>query len=853
MKNFLCLVLLNTPMLLLAQLSDDFNDSSLFNYPVWLGDVDSFELINQRLHLNAPSNSSESYLSTGWDGAVNGEWVFDVFMDFNPSASNKALIYLMSNDANLKGPLQGYFVMVGNGNDEVSLYKQDGTNTTMLIDGQDGLLSTGQVNVRIKVTRDNLGYFELYTDTSLSGNWHLEGAFFDNQFMQGQYFGLLCDYTTTRSDQFWFDNIFVNTIPYVDNQAPQLWSFNVADRYHMELEFNEVLDSTYASSSFLLNNIWLPYEVGYDNNRLMLGFSSPFLLDTTNTLFLSVQDEANNTSDTLLSFTLHPVVSLGGLRINEIYPDESPSFGMPDAEFIELRNTSLDSIQLNTLFLADQSDTLALPYCVIAPGDLLVLCKTGAVNNFNMFGACLGVPNFPSLNNTGEQLMILDNYKQIVDSVHYSTANYRETYDDYGNLKSSGGYSLERTNQTSPCGGRYNWFPSESSLGATPGNWNTVDSVNYFSINQAVEEVIIENDTTLHIYFEEHLLDLDENNVTIFDAEVEQAFRHDKYSAYILLNEPLGPNREYVLRVEQLIDCYGNQVPSFESSFFYFTDMQLGDIVINEVLFNPHTGGVDFIELYNSSDKLLSLEDFVFQEFDVWYPQEVLEQDPIEKQLIQPNSYHVFTTDSANILLNYTVNEPDWLHEQAIPNLPDDEGIIVLRSPDGIAVDSVYYRSSWHLTALDIQDGFSLERIHARLSSLDKENWHSAAQTYGGATPTAKNSQSYDGLLDGHFSIQPEIFSPDNNAYEDYCLIIYEPEELGQFVELNVYDYQGRLVRNLAQNQHAGKYNTWRWDGLDMNYELSPIGIYVVVLESFDEGGRKRKHRERVVLALPFE
>ena len=72
MKNFIWLVLLNTPMLLLAQFSDDFNDSSLLDYPVWLGDVDSFELINQRLHLNAPNNSSESYLSTGWDGAVNG-------------------------------------------------------------------------------------------------------------------------------------------------------------------------------------------------------------------------------------------------------------------------------------------------------------------------------------------------------------------------------------------------------------------------------------------------------------------------------------------------------------------------------------------------------------------------------------------------------------------------------------------------------------------------------------------------------------------------------------------------------------------------------------------------------------
>lgn len=842
------------PMLGMTQLMDDFSDSSLLDYPVWLGDIDSFELANQRLHLNAPANSSESYLATVWDGAVDGEWIFDVFFEFNPSSSNKAFIYLMSSEENLKGPLEGYLVMLGNSADEVSLYKQDGLTLTKIIDGQDDLLATSQVGVSIKVTRDNQGYFELYSDTSLSGNWQLEGGVLDNQFMQGQYVGFRCDYTATRSDKFWFDNVHVSTLPYVDNNPPRVLSYDIPDLHRVVLTLDEALDSSYSYdlNHYILNNQWHPTAINYFNQTIELVFASPLQVNGSNELAISLQDVYHNQSDTVINFLVQPSVGFGQLRINEIYADETPSYGMPSYEFLELRNMSTDTIHFDGLYLADQTDTVSFPAMDLPPDSLLILCKTTAVASYSSYGACLGIPGFPSLNNTGDELILLDEYLQIIDSVHYARSYYQETFDALGNPKEDGGYSLERRTVASVCGGKYNWFPSVSAVGATPGSSNSVDTLSFPVTDLDVEGLIIENDTTLHVIFNDVLTSFNQSNCVIEGVGIEQAFQFDDHSANVLLDRVLIPNNEYTLRFDNLEDCYGQAIPSFEHEFFYFAEVMPGDLVINEILFNPHTGGVDFIEIYNPSDKTILLEGFWFEEYDVWYPQDVLEKDEIKTQQLDPKCYHVFTSDSANILLNYSINELSWLHEQAIPNLPDDEGVIVLRMPNGEVMDSVYYRSSWHLPTLDLQDGVSLERLNAFMSSHVRENWHSAAQTYGGATPTAENSQTFGMVLDGAFGIQPAIFSPDGNGYDDFCLISYEPEGLGEVVELNIYDYQGRLVRNLGQNQHVGVSNTWKWEGLDNNLQLAPIGIYVVVIESFDESGRKRKYRERVVLALPF-
>ena len=124
---FIWLFLL-TPVLGFGQFIDDFSDGDFTANPVWSGETSNFEVDGaQKLHLNAPAESDTSYLSTSSEAIDDATWEFYVEYAFNPSSSNVARVYLVSNNANLQEPLNGYYVRVGGETeDRISLYRQDG-------------------------------------------------------------------------------------------------------------------------------------------------------------------------------------------------------------------------------------------------------------------------------------------------------------------------------------------------------------------------------------------------------------------------------------------------------------------------------------------------------------------------------------------------------------------------------------------------------------------------------------------------------------------------------------------------------------------------------------------------------
>ena len=92
--------------------------------------------------------------------------------------------------------------------DGVDLYMQVGSNDILLIDGIDGVASLNP-NLSIKVTKDNLGNWELFTDTS-SSIYFSNGTANDLTLNSSDFFGVVCKYTKTRSDKFYFDNFSVS-------------------------------------------------------------------------------------------------------------------------------------------------------------------------------------------------------------------------------------------------------------------------------------------------------------------------------------------------------------------------------------------------------------------------------------------------------------------------------------------------------------------------------------------------------------------------------------------------------------------------------------------------------------------
>ena len=181
MKKYLITFLFITYSLAcFSQFSDDFSDGNFINNPTWEGSANAFEVdAGLKLHLN-DSISNTSYLSTASNAIINGSWEFEIKLDFDPSTSNYAKIYLTSDAQDLTANLNGYFVKVGGESgvvDEVALYSQSGVSATKIIDGTNGLAASNP-DIKIKVLRDDLGSWELYVDTS--GGYFLEGVGFDN-------------------------------------------------------------------------------------------------------------------------------------------------------------------------------------------------------------------------------------------------------------------------------------------------------------------------------------------------------------------------------------------------------------------------------------------------------------------------------------------------------------------------------------------------------------------------------------------------------------------------------------------------------------------------------------------------
>ncbi|KAA3650370.1 MAG: hypothetical protein DWP98_04815, partial [Bacteroidetes bacterium] len=251
-RLFFTVCFLFSSLLLCSQgFSDNFSDGDFINNPTWVGETSKFQVNSaKQLQLNDASKSSPAYLATTSTAISNATWEFYVHLDFAPSTSNYGQVYLVSDKADLTGSLTGYFVKIGGVSgtvDDVSLYRQNGTTSTLLIDGLDGTAGNDPVDLKIKVTRDSLGKWELFTDLTATGNSYTsEGVSTDNSISQSSFFGVLCTYTSTRFDKFWFDDFNVIGLVYQDTLAPKLLAVNVVNNNTIELDFNENIDTTSA-------------------------------------------------------------------------------------------------------------------------------------------------------------------------------------------------------------------------------------------------------------------------------------------------------------------------------------------------------------------------------------------------------------------------------------------------------------------------------------------------------------------------------------------------------------------------------------------------------------------------------
>ena len=262
------------------------------------------------------------------------------------------------------------------------------------------------------------------------------------------------------------------------------------------------------------------------------------------------------------------------------------------------------------------------------------------------------------------------------------------------------------------------------------------------------------------------------------------------------------------------------------------------------------------MELYNASSKIIDLMDWIISETDFNDSSDIKESAKIfpSHKYIFPGDYLVLTEDEKKVKSFYFCkDEHAFLNVLSMPDFNSDKGRAIISDENGKEIDAFIYSDEMHFALLSDTKGVSLERLSVKEVNDKSSNWHSAAATVGFATPGYGNSQRLDHFIsDGEVSIEIEIFSPDNDGYNDVLPIHYKFPLTGTVLSLNVYDFNGLPVRQLLSGKTISNEGTLFWDGLNENKFMSASGIYILLARSFDLEGNDKVIKRTCFLMRRF-
>jgi len=271
-------------------------------------------------------------------------------------------------------------------------------------------------------------------------------------------------------------------------------------------------------------------------------------------------------------------------------------------------------------------------------------------------------------------------------------------------------------------------------------------------------------------------------------------------------------------------------------------------IKISEVLFNPPTDGADYLELYNASDLPIAMRNLRLAQ---WKGETISKLYIIDTSyVIGARDYCVVTTDAQYVKDSFEVRHPEKIIQvNSMPSYNNVSGTVIVCLDDTTVLERFDYMETMHSRLLKDVEGVSLERRSFDSPAQDGANWFSASSTSGYGTPTYANSQSREFLfVDNDFAVDPEIFSPDNDGYNDLLNLTYNLAEEDLSANVYVTDKNGRIVRNLLRGGVLGTHGVIVWDGLDESAQRCRQGRYVLVIEVYNTSGKKQKSRKVITL-----
>jgi hypothetical protein len=228
------------------------------------------------------------------------EWRMRVKQSFAPSSSNFGRVYLVSDQTDLTGPLNGYYLQFGEtgSSDAIELFEQSGTSSSSVCRGAEAAIA-GSFDVGIRVKRDASGTWQLLVDPSGGTDHVLQASGVGAAHGSSAFIGVRCTYTVSNADKFFYDDLYAGPA-IVDLTPPVLVGATALSATQVELVFNEAVSATTAE---VVGNYAISPSVaistavrsGVDAARVTLSLASPLIAGSSYTVTVGgVQDLAGN-------------------------------------------------------------------------------------------------------------------------------------------------------------------------------------------------------------------------------------------------------------------------------------------------------------------------------------------------------------------------------------------------------------------------------------------------------------------------------------------------------------------------------------------------------------------------------
>ncbi len=845
MRNFCLTFILLFPILVAAQIQpnviDDFSDGDFSENPTWSSETASLFTVNAEKQLVVNEYvDGIAYLTTPSRIAINATWQIDLETKSTTSALNLVKFYLISDNQDLTGELNGYYIVFGDTKDEIALYKQQGKNTEKIIDGRDDI--SEEATISIKITNDDKGNFSLFSKLSSESEFTEEGSFFDEDFLSKNYYvGVYVKYSKNWKGNYLFDNLSVSGEKVVDTTPPIVESFNIVDKNHINIVFSEQvnvssalpegIEKTTLSDAKSILTLELIEELKDGESR---NITLPSITDLE-------ENELEQKSITIYLPKSNDII------FNEIMADPTPQVALPEAKYIELYNRTNYPIPLKGFQLNIGTKSYTIENGTINAKSYLLICAEKDATLFEGFNPKIFASNISSLTISGTTVSLTSNLGTTIDCLEYSDSWYGN--DEF---KKDGGWSLERIDVDNFYASKNNWKASDDKRGGTPCQENSVAKENPDTILPVIYSYYLENKTSIVVTFSKAIQQPDLTNIDnyslasgieIKSVNVLSAMNN---GVLIELEDAIEADITDTLIIEELKDISGLTFAKRRLSICLPQEPnEFNDIIINEVLFNPVGDGADFVEIFNPTKKIWNLSTIFVtnrKEEDLQKRIAITEKN----ELFFPNEYIVLTKDPENIKSSYSCSSDARFYTISLPSLPDAEGNIVLVAKDETIFDEFDYTEKMHHAFLSNKEGVSLERINPSLPTQSADSWQSAASVVGYATPGYQNSQYYDNKpveTKKLFELERKSFSPDNDGYNDLLLINYQMGKDGFSASVSIYNADGILMRKLYNNQLLSNQGTLFWDGTNDSGAVSQIGVYVAYIEYIHPEGKKGKQK----------